>query len=620
MPASITRTFALALAATAAIVEAQAPTAPIPKGPNLMTGRVLDAGTGAGVGGAIVTLTAYFDTSGRPTEVFPQGRSPETLAPRSVIATPDGDYVFRDLPAGRYTLTATAFGFGRTDYPGQIVDLTDGEKAGAVPLRLWKGNAISGRVVDEQGQPVVGIPVFALRREVVGGSLVLRREWIDALTDDRGVYRIAPLPPASYVVAVVSSTASLPVSLGNALASATSVRDQGSALRFELQRIGVTAEPGQGLRMGDLVYFQPGPAQMISPDGRVLTYATTLFPGTSSVADATVLPLGSGESRTGVDIPIRFQPTVRVSGVVRGPDGPAKQLAIQLIPPNAVDVTDIEPSGIAMAMTNDDGAFTFLAVVPGAYALKASIMSMATQTTPEVSLSASQAVTVGDTDVSGLTVMLKTGARVSGRVEFKSAAGTPPPERLFVNLRPIGARVWAGLPGQVRTDGTFTTIGVPPGRYSIESYVAPPWTWQSLSRGGRAVPDDVIQVDTDDITGLTVTFTNTPARLSGSVSGDGSARDANTQVIVFPADATGWRDGILNSRRARSVHTTSAAAFEFAALPPGEYYLVAVRRGPSEAWQAPEFLEHLLPGAVKITLREADHRTVALKTFTPKVR
>ena len=91
---------------------------PIPKGTNVLFGRVLDLGTAAPVGGAVVSLTGYFESSGRPAASFRQkGMSPLASAPRSVMTTANGYHLFGDLTAGRYSIAASALGNAGNIYP-----------------------------------------------------------------------------------------------------------------------------------------------------------------------------------------------------------------------------------------------------------------------------------------------------------------------------------------------------------------------------------------------------------------------------------------------------------------------------------------------------------------------
>ena len=622
-----------------ALVRAQAPAPPIPKGTNVLFGRVLEMGTGQPVGGAVVTLVGYFEASGRPAERLPQSAmSALASAQRSVLTTSDGYYFFRELPAGRFSISVDAFGYFSDIYPLRIVEITDRTTPTEVPLRVWKTGAISGSVVDEQGDAVVGVPVTAFRSVTNGAGPVLRDGVATVKTDDRGVYRLAQLEPGHYVVAVLSSSLSLPAPLAAAIDETASNRAESSTLRSALLKGGLLPTlTGEGQRVSDFVLRRPGPPPVVSRDGTLLTYATTFYPGAVGLADTAVIMLGSGEARTGIDVALRFIPTVEVSGVVTGPNGPMNGLTVELVPPTGATtsvwsleprggllVSTMEPMGSPRAITDAGGAFRFLAVPPGPYVLRAEFIEQARPDSgnADVSLHARQPLSVGEAGVSGLTVALTTGARVSGRVEFRGAAASPLANgrRLPVGLRPVGADLWRNLPGPVAPDGSFTTAGYLPGRYLVVTSDPPGWTLESVSRGGQLVPDDMIELTTEDVTGLVLTFSKTPTRLSGSIADANGAPDPNADVVVFPADATLWREGVIHNRRARMMRATSTGTFEAFGLAPGEYYLAAISAGSMTDWQDPSFLERIVPVAMKITLGSGEEKTVALKTVTPRER
>jgi hypothetical protein len=94
---------------------------------------------------------------------------------------------------------------------------------------------------------------------------------------------------------------------------------------------------------------------------------------------------------------------------------------------------------------------------------------------PVATLIGEQLVTVGDADVSGVSISLREGAKVSGRVEFDL---TPP--RTAAQVTAGGGVVLASVGGQTAfsslfgadpamldADGRFKTLGNLPGRYTI---------------------------------------------------------------------------------------------------------------------------------------------------------
>lgn len=623
--------------AAASLVSAQRPAPPIPKGANVLFGRVVDMGTGQPVGGAVVTLVGYFDASGRPADRLPDSAAgPLASAPRFVMTTADGYFIFRGLPAGRYSLAADAFSYVNETYPLHLVELADRDTPIEVALRLWKTGSISGNVIDEQGEPVVGVMVTAFRCIAAAGGVMVRSGIATVDTDDRGAYRIAQLPPGNYAVAVLSSSLSLPAGLAAAIDASSSNAADSWALTRELLKGGSQVIAGDGQRIGDFVLRRPGPPPLLAPDGRMLTYQTTMYPGTPNPAEATVITLGSGEALAGIDVPVRFAPTVDVSGIAVGPDGPVSDLTIDLQPPGGATtriakveptgtglfVSTIEPVGLPRAITDASGRFRFLTVSPGSYVLQAALIDRSAPDAgrPDVSLSVSLPLAVGDRGIAGLTVALHTGARVSGRVEFKDSNGPPLPagQRLFVGLQPVGAGFWRSLQGDVGPDGTYTTHGDPPGRYIVFTMNSlPGWSLESVTRAGKTLPDDVIDLETADVADVVLTFSKSATRVSGSVGDVKGAPDVNADVIVFPADSTLWREGIFNNRRTRMMHATSAGSFEFSGLAPGDYFIAAVRALQVRDWQDPAFLARLVPVATKFALAGGEAKTVSLRTIAP---
>ncbi len=55
---------------------------------------------------------------------------------------------------------------------GQNLALAEGERVIDAKLPLWKCAVIGGTVVDEAGEPVIGVTVQALAKDVAGGRTV----------------------------------------------------------------------------------------------------------------------------------------------------------------------------------------------------------------------------------------------------------------------------------------------------------------------------------------------------------------------------------------------------------------------------------------------------------------
>jgi len=111
-----------------------------------------------------------------------------------VVSDRDGRFSL-PAPEGRHNVVATKTGFAR----GQATTVAG---AGPVEIRLRRGAAISGRIIDEFGDPVVAARVFI---EAPRTSAVVATTG----TDDRGEYRIGGLSAGTFSVAVLTAGSSI---------------------------------------------------------------------------------------------------------------------------------------------------------------------------------------------------------------------------------------------------------------------------------------------------------------------------------------------------------------------------------------------------------------------------
>jgi hypothetical protein len=624
-----------------------APVVPqIRKGTGFILGRTVDVGTGQPVAGALVTLTGYGDVPGGvpggPQAAAPVAPGPLTASrPRSVITNADGYFFFRELNGGRFSIGAGAMGYLDGGYlkskpTGAVhfLDLGENEQRGDVQIRLWKYAALSGTVRDEAGEPAVGASVRVFQRTFAGGRAQLRPSGGIVLTDDRGVYRAGGLTPGDYVVGIVTTQSTIPATLAEAYASAVAESvdpTRAPPMMGDLANNGVASPYGTGVRMGDLIFQLSGTSRLgytppqPSDDGRVLAYTTTFFPHAATATEATPITLGSGEERSGVDLAIALVPTVHISGVLMGPDGPAKNMGVRLVPAGSDLFIDDSFIVAATAVTDANGAFTFLAAPPGTYTLKAS-RSLIVRTRPATPadrlLWAQQPITADTTDITGVNVTLRPGLSVSGHVEFVGSKPAPPAQ--MVQAITIGlisvqnGQMQRSAQTLATADGKFTTLGDLPGRYFVNASALPGWNVRSITQAGKNVADDPIELTSRDVDDLVVTYIDTTAKISGTIADAKGTPDAQADVIVFPADSDGWRRGEFNIRRIQILTATKAGTFASRTLPAGQYYVVAADNSVTGEWTNPQFLQKLIAGATKVTIAEGDDKTVALKTLAVK--
>jgi hypothetical protein len=188
------------------------------------------------------------------------------------IATIDGRFSIPDIAPGAYRLAALKEGFVR-NARGTSVTVASGKRTD-VSLGIVPEAVISGRVVDWDGLPMIGIQVQALTymQDERGRRVLLPLR--SAQTNDLGEYRIYWIPPGSYFVCAD------PADYGTRK-KGTFPREVSASLTPALQQF-------------------------------VLTY----FPDAIDAASARSFNLRGGETISGADIRLVAMRKHRVSGIV----------------------------------------------------------------------------------------------------------------------------------------------------------------------------------------------------------------------------------------------------------------------------------------------------------------
>ncbi len=279
-------------------------------------GRVVNSVTGEAVKGATLRLVV----TGAPVTNLPMTESGE-----------DGQFAFRELDPGSYTLLVERTGFtllaegANSNPPNRVfLALRAGRQVSGLLLELAPDAAISGLVLGENDEPVCGAFVSAFRTTHRPGQQTLV-EAGGAASNNSGEFRISRLTPGSYAIVA---------------------RDWSTR--------------------GDLAEADDRPLAD-APESR---YVPTYYPDSADMAGAVSVHAVAGGEASGVDIHLAKANTVRISGKVLGaPEG--KQALVTLVPRDTDNPAVVV--GSHSVRSQKDGVFEIAGMIPGPYDLRADV-------------------------------------------------------------------------------------------------------------------------------------------------------------------------------------------------------------------------------------------------------
>jgi hypothetical protein len=567
----------------------------------IVAGQVIESPSGRPIADATVTLSGM--------------RQP----PGPVLTDAQGRFYFAGLPAGTFSLAVTKPGHARAAAVMRSIPVRAGERVTDLKLRLVRLASVAGTVRDDAGDPVVGMEVLVFRRAVVAGRPRMARAG-QAFTDDRGMYRAFHLPPGDVLVCACARS---PIPFDGILLKT-----------LASQPMQLLSAAARAVKLG---------GDAVTLDDTLRTFAPTFHPSSATTTAAARVTLAPGDEQVAVDITVVPVRAVRVSGTITGAPGPLHASSIRLIP--AGESEEAPLAALAPALVQPDGRFDFAGVPPGQYVLRVTHAETtggtggpsgaalaflgsrgAALSSPGASVPASpqhwaaEPIVVGDDDVSGVSVSLREGPRVIGRVQF--VGNRPPPEpkliasRALVRLELTGSNPtftgWVPM-GRVGEDGAFTLSGLP-GRQLLWATGVPGWTsLKSITAAGVDITDMPLELGARDLTDVLVTFVDGPmASIAGTVTGARALAD-DPVALVFPADRRLWANPDAARRRFRTVAVRRDGTFTASSLPAGDYLVVILPEDAVLDWQEAARLETLAPGAERLTLADGERKTLEVR-------
>ncbi|MGA3189072.1 MAG: carboxypeptidase regulatory-like domain-containing protein [Bryobacteraceae bacterium] len=381
------------------------------------------------------------------------------LAAQSATTDAAGTFTLNNLPAGKYRLT-----FQHSDYPqsrfggqSKMVEVKAGESTASVTVELMPGASVTGRVLDEDGDPLLNCNIQLHPAEHPEQGTAMTGS---SPSNQNGEYRAFGIAPGKYILSA---------------------------------HCGSTVFQSRPFSAGP----DPPPAK---------AYPTLYYPLTTDPKSADLVDLVAGTEKSGIDFQMTPTAVTQVRGAFSpsGADWHGNNLGLLLT------TADHHGDNLGPFIDQAQGTFQFRQVFPGSYIL------VAFSNGAESRVGAWQRVEVSDKPVD-LTLELRRAFDLSGKVEIESS-GTQnalTPAQIQIGLNPESQFGPGPQPAQVGDDGTFTLKGVLPGLWNVQAY-APGAFLKSAWLGSTDVTNVPLDLSSGAAGALKIIISTNTATIRGS--------------------------------------------------------------------------------------------------------
>jgi len=474
------------------------------------------------------------------------------------------------------------------------IDVTEAQRVSGVVVKLVPQAAISGRIADEDDDPLQAANVQLFRYRFIAGRKQLTTVGTGR-TNDLGEYRISGVNAGRYYLSVSASGGGAGGGLLDAILGGGG---RGGGRGGNLTRVNMDVNQA---------------------------YAPTFYPGVADATSAIQIDLKPGSDMRGMDLRLRKTPVVTVRGTVQGlaiadatvqapqaqnggrggrggPGGPGggPPAVVQLVPTGGGQALGENLVG----QVSRTGTFEVRNVRPGSYTLLASQGGRGGQ-----AMSGRTSINVGQGDLEGVSVLLNPSFNLNGVI----STGDAKPDNLnnvIVQFIPIEDVIGSPMVGRMQADKKFTVQVAEPSRFHIVATNLPTDYYLKSARYGTA---EVLDTGLDLTSGvaageLDLRIAPGAATVSGVVTADGGAPAAGATVAIIPEEPynTWWE-------LYRTTSTDQSGNFQFTGLRPSRYRVYAFEKLDAGAHQDPEFMRRFETSGKSVKLNEKSAETIQLK-------
>jgi hypothetical protein len=524
------------------------------------------------------------------TVILPRRYTPGEPIPASGAPVPTtrtdaaGKFSFERLTPGSYTLRAThpaylpALYGAQTSYAyvgnafygaqssasvgntsafvstGNVLTLTEGQQIAGVTVKLIEPATVSGRVVDEDGDPFVNADIQVLQLVHFNGRPQVSRV-SGAASGDDGRFKVEMVPPGKYY------------------------------LRMGVQPNWTVAERA--------------PVATVKPGQKDLRPNGTYLGGTTEWVGATMIEVEAAQKLAIGDVRILNDTWVHVRGKVIGDPALLEGARVIRMPR--------EPTGRLPwsygADIQKDGSYDLAHVWSGGFTL--TVMKMNGETYGW------KPIVVDHEDLAGIVIdaaatQLRGFVRLEGGDQPAPAAGAPSPGRGTVVLTSAEGPTPIRSAAMVKPDGSFAIPVLAPGRYVADVTGLPAGSYlKSIRVGGVDVLNSALDWNGGDNRTLEAVISAKAAVLQGVAQDeDGKPAPGSTVTLVPVPPSFG------HSRLYPSATADQQGHFQFPSVCPGTYKVFAWEEIGDTAHWDPEYIKPFESQGESVQLDEGGHATV----------
>ncbi|HWZ45536.1 MAG TPA: carboxypeptidase regulatory-like domain-containing protein [Candidatus Saccharimonadales bacterium] len=516
------------------------------------------------------------DTSGAPVargriQISPVGGRQDLRIQdaRTMVAGDDGRFLFENVAAGRYSLSAEHRGYVNQSYEQHDQYSTSivtgpGLETGEIVFRIRPGAAITGKVSDEYGEPVRDARVMLFQAGLQAG----RRSTFQrgtANTNDLGMYHFNHLPAGRYFIAVVAA----PWYARHAFS------DESGAAGAEEQGVSInnrSALPETGLALD-------------------VAYPITFYPSATNSDGAAPVKLSAGD-RFVADVSMHSVAALHLRVPVSGVENEdSSSVTVHQVLFDSVPVpvhTEVRKVGV--------GSVAIGGVPPGQYIIDVNTWN---ESRPSSSVTLAIEAHGDGQSVSGGDHAL---VHVSGVVKMENpATGIP---RGSVQLQ--SRKAASSYAAQVSTKGEFEfRQPVPAGDYGLTFFGGRGFNVKQVTANVK-VKGETVQISGKAPVKLTVELTDALGRIDG-VAMHGGRPLAAAMVVLVPEDPAN------NPGKFHRDQTDSDGTFTLTSILPGQYTVLAIANGWELEWANPEALKPFLAKGEAVQVEARGKYTIRLE-------